>query len=206
MAPARIPSVARRCRGMEKMWIVRHGETEWSSARKHTSTTDVELTRTGELQAAALGRRLAGEHFSLVLVSPLVRARRTAELAGLGAQMELDDDLVEFRYGAYEGLTTTEISMQRPGWNLWRDGCPNGETAQEVGRRLDRVIHACRAASGSVLIVAHGHSLRILAARWLEQDAAAGGLYALDPATVSILGTEHNRPVMRTWNDSCHLG
>jgi broad specificity phosphatase PhoE len=188
-------------------WLARHGETAWSRARRHTGRTDVPLTRHGEAQAAALGARLRDVRFACVRVSPLVRARRTAELAGFAEVLELDADLVELDYGEYEGRTTAEIRRARPDWDLWRDGCPGGETIAEAARRAERVlarVHAT-AADGPALLVGHAHLLRTLAARALELDAAAGRHLALDPAALSILGTEHGAPALRLWNDAGHL-
>jgi broad specificity phosphatase PhoE len=182
---------------------VRHGQTEWSASGKHTSTTDVPLTEEGRDAARALGRRLAGRTFALVLSSSRSRARETAELAGLSP--ELDDDLAEFAYGDYEGVTTPEIRRERPGWSLWRDGAPNGETAEEVGERVDRVIARVLRAQGDVALIAHGHVLRVLAARWLDLPPRRGGSLALDTASLSELGFEHDDRVIWLWNDTSHL-
>jgi probable phosphoglycerate mutase len=190
---------------VDDIWLARHGATAWSVARRHTSTTDLDLIPEGIRQATELGRRLADHRFTVVLSSPLLRARRTAELAGFGTHLELDDDLMEFRYGDYEGVTTADIIARRPGWNLWTDGCPGGETATDVGRRADSVLTRLKSLEGSVLLFGHGHALRILAARWLGLGAEAGQLLALDAATLSILGLEHRRPVVKLWNDGCHL-
>ena len=196
--------------------LVRHGATEWSTGGKHTGRTDVPLTDLGEKQAAALADLLtdvlAGRRFLLVLSSPLVRARRTAELAGL-LDVELDPDLQEWDYGGYEGLTTAQIREQRPGWRLWSDGVPPGdgvhpgESASDVGERADRVIARVEPAltSGDVALVAHGHFLRVLAARWLQLEPAAGALLALDTASVSVLGFEHGEHVVRHWNVTAAL-
>jgi broad specificity phosphatase PhoE len=180
------------------VWLLRHAETEWSRDGRHTGRTDVPLTDAGREVARALRTRVADHEFGLVLCSPLSRARETAELAGLEPQLR--DDLVEFDYGSYEGITTDEIRSQRPGWNLWRDGCPGGETADDVGRRVDRVIEEVLRADGDVALVAHGHVLRVLAARWLEQPAAFGGRIRLDTGTLSILGFERETRVIRRWN------
>jgi broad specificity phosphatase PhoE len=180
------------------VWLLRHAETEWSRDGRHTGRTDVPLTEAGREAALALRARVADHKFALVLCSPLSRARETAQLAGLEPQLR--DDLVEFDYGSYEGITTDEIRSQRPGWNLWRDGCPGGETADDVGRRVDRIIEEARGADGDVALVAHGHVLRVLAARWLEQPAAFGGRIRLDTGTLSILGFERETRVIQRWN------
>ena len=184
---------------MGDVWLVRHGETEWSRDGKHTGSTDVPLTAAGEAAARELAPRLAGEHFALVLTSPLERARRTAALAGF-PDAEVDQDLVEWRYGDYEGVTTEEIREQVPGWTVWTHPCPGGETAEEVAARLDRVVTRCRKARGDVLLVGHGHALRALAARWLEQPVAEGRIFRLDTGTVSVLGHERETPVLVHWN------
>ena len=180
------------------VWLLRHAETEWSRDGRHTGRTDVPLTEHGRDAARALRARVADHPFALVLGSPLSRARETAELAGLAPQLR--HDLVEFDYGEYEGITTAQIRERRPAWSLWSDGCPGGETADDVGRRVDRIIEEVLRASGDVALVAHGHVLRVLAARWLEQPAEAGRLYALDPASVSVLGWEREQPVIASWN------
>jgi broad specificity phosphatase PhoE len=180
------------------VWLLRHAETEWSRDGRHTGRTDVPLTDVGREAARALRARTSGHRFALVLASPLSRALQTAELAGLTPQLR--DDLVEFDYGAYEGITTDEIREQRPGWNLWRDGSAGGESADDVGRRVDRVIAEALAASGDVALVAHGHVLRVLAARWLEQPAAFAARLLLDTGAISILGFERETRVMRSWN------
>jgi broad specificity phosphatase PhoE len=180
------------------VWLLRHAETEWSRDGRHTGRTDVPLTDVGREAARALRARISGHRFALVLASPLSRALQTAELAGLTPQLR--DDLVEFDYGAYEGITTDEIREQRPGWNLWRDGSAGGESADDVGRRVDRVIAEALAASGDVALVAHGHVLRVLAARWLEQPAAFAARLLLDTGAISILGFERETRVMRSWN------
>jgi broad specificity phosphatase PhoE len=181
-----------------ELWLVRHAETEWSRSGRHTGRTDVPLTEAGRERARALRDRLAGRTFALVLSSPLSRARETAELAGLEPQLR--DDLVEFDYGEYEGITTATIREQRPGWDLWRDGSPGGETAEHVGRRVDGVIEEALAADGDVAIFAHGHVLRALAARWVEQPAAFGGRLRLDTGAISVVGFEREVRVIRHWN------
>src|SRR5947199_1432536 len=163
--------------------LVRHGETEWSLSGQHTSRTDLPLIDAGVERARAIGPVLAGWDFSLVLTSPLRRARETCELAGFGDRAQVLEDLREWDYGEYEGLTTPQIREQRPGWYLWRDGCPGGESADDVGRRVDRVIAEALEAPGDVALVAHGHVLRALAGRWLEQRASFGGRLRLDTGT-----------------------
>jgi probable phosphoglycerate mutase len=182
-----------------RLFVVRHGETEWSRAGRHTGRTDVPLVAEGRAQAAAVGGLLAGVGFALVLTSPLVRAASTAALAGFGAA-EPTDDLAEWDYGDFEGLTTEEIRAARPGWTLWTDGVVGGETAGEVGRRADRVIERARAADGDTLAFSHGHLLRVLAARWVGLPAAGGRLHALGPGSLSVLGWEREAPVVERWN------
>ena len=181
------------------VWLARHGQTEWSRDGKHTGNTDVPLTDTGREQALGLGALLAGDAFELVLTSPLSRARDTAALAGFPDAEPLPD-LREWDYGEYEGLTTPEIRRQRPEWNVFDDGCPGGELATDVGRRADRVLARARSVAGPVLCFAHGHILRVMAARWLGLSAVDGRMLALDTATVSALGWEHDRAVIRRWN------
>ncbi|MFG1804591.1 histidine phosphatase family protein [Micromonospora carbonacea] len=186
---------------MGEIVLVRHGETEWSASRRHTSYTDLELTADGEREARALATPLAGRRFTLVLASPRRRALRTAELAGL-AVTAADEDLAEWNYGRYEGVTTADIHTGRPGWNIWTDGCPAGESPAEVGARLDRVLARAAAAlaDGDVALVGHAHSLRVLGARWIGLPPSGGGLLRLDTATVSVLGHEHGRRVILRWN------
>lgn len=188
-----------------ELWLARHGETEWSLAGRHTGRTDVPLTPRGEAQAAALGERLRGRAFALVLVSPLQRARRTAELAGIDGALEADADLLEVDYGEYEGRTTAELRRARPGWDLWTDGCPGGETIAEAAQRAERVLARARAASGPVLLIGHAHLLRTLTVRALGLDAACGRHLLLDPAALSIVGSDHGAPALRLWNDGSHL-
>jgi probable phosphoglycerate mutase len=182
-----------------ELWVVRHGETEWSATGRHTSVTDVPLTPAGEEAARAIGRRLAGTRFDLVLTSPLQRARRTAELAGF-PDAEVDADLAEWAYGDYEGITTETIRETVPGWTVWTHPSPGGERADEVGRRLDRVVARVRAHGGRVLVVGHGHASRVLAARWLDQPVEEGRFFRLDTATLSVLGQEHETPALVRWN------
>jgi probable phosphoglycerate mutase len=183
----------------DELWIVRHGETEWSRDGRHTSTTDLPLTPSGEDVALAVGERLADVRFDQVLTSPRQRARRTAELAGF-PDAHVEDDLAEWAYGDYEGVTTATIRETVPGWTVWTHPCPGGETAERVGARVDRVIAKVRAQGGRVLVFGHGHASRALAARWLGQPVADGRLYRLDTATVSVLGYEHESAVMARWN------
>jgi broad specificity phosphatase PhoE len=182
--------------------VVRHGATEWSQSGRHTGRTDLPLLEEGRRQAAELGRRLAGHDFALVLTSPLERARQTCEIAGFGARAQVSDDLREWDYGDYEGLTTDGIRAGRPGWSLWEDGAPEGESAQDVAARADRVIAAVRSQTGDVLAFAHAHLLRVLGVRWVGLDARAGALLTLAPATLSVLGWERDVAVIARWNDA----
>jgi probable phosphoglycerate mutase len=182
-----------------ELWLVRHGETEWSRDGKHTSTTDLDLTENGVEVARALRDKLSECSFDLVLSSPRRRALRTAELAGFD-EVEVDEDLVEWDYGDYEGVTTPEIRETVPGWTVWTHETPGGETAQQVTERLDRVVSRVRRAGERVLVFGHGHSLRALAARWIEQPVAEGRFFKLDTATVSALGYERDFPVVLRWN------
>lgn len=186
--------------------LVRHGETEWSATGKHTSVTDVPLLAGGRRDAERLGARLAAHDFTLVLTSPRARARDTAVLAGFGDVAQIDEDLVEVDYGEYEGLTTPEIRERRPGWSVWNDGSPGGETVEQVGVRADRVIERALAADGDVALFAHGHLLRILGARWIELPAAYGGHLLLSTGSVCELGFERERRAIVLWNDTSHQG
>lgn len=183
----------------DEVWLLRHAETEWSRAGKHTGRTDIALTDEGRAVARTLGERLAGEDFALVLCSPLSRARETAQLAGLACS-GLRDDLLEWDYGDYEGLTTPEIREDRPGWFLWRDGVPGGEMPPDVAARCDRVIAEVRAVDGRVALVAHGHILRALAARWIDAPVDLGGRLHLGTGTVSVLAYEREVAVISRWN------
>jgi broad specificity phosphatase PhoE len=183
--------------------LVRHGETEWSRTGRHTGRTDVPLTARGRAEAESVGVRLAGRRFVRVLTSPASRSTETCRLAGFSDHAETCADLREWDYGAYEGRTTSEIRVERPGWTLWRDGAPGGEAVEQVGERADRVLRMLADVVGEVVVFAHGHFLRVLAARWLGLDPAAGGLLALDPATISVLGHEHEWRVLRRWNEVC---
>lgn len=181
-----------------ELWVVRHGETEWSRDHRHTSTTDLPLTEKGLEQARTLQPRLREEHFDLVLTSPRRRAQRTAEEAGCGDAV-VDDDLVEWDYGAYEGLSTEQIRESVPDWTVWTHPCPGGESAEQVARRLDWVVDRVHR-TGRVLVFSHGHAARALAARWLGRPVSTGGSFVLDTATVSVLGSEHGSPAVVRWN------
>jgi broad specificity phosphatase PhoE len=188
---------------LPEIHVIRHGETAWTASRQHTGLTDIPLTELGERQARRFGEHLRGRTFARVFSSPLQRARRTCELAGFGAVAQMDPDLVEWNYGDYDGLTTAQILQQRPGWQLFRDGCPGGESVAAVGTRADRVIARLRALESDTLLFSSGHFLRVFAARWLGLDASCGRLFLLSTTTLSILGYEHDQsdPVLRLWND-----
>jgi probable phosphoglycerate mutase len=181
------------------LWLARHGETEWSRARRHTGATDLPLTPDGERQAREeLAPKLAGVDFGLVLSSPLRRAADTARLAGRAPQA--DERLREMDYGDYEGRTSAEIREERPGWDLWTDGCPGGETSDDVGARVDALIaERLRDGPARILLVGHGHTLRILAARWLDLPAREGRIFVLSPAGLGVFGAEHGRPAIERW-------
>ena len=185
---------------MTEVVLVRHGETEWSVAGLHTSVTDIPLTERGREAARRVGEGLAGRSFALVLTSPRQRARDTAALAGF-PDAEVDEDLAELGYGEYEGVSTAQVRETRPGWDVWRDGSPGGEPLPDAARRADRVIERALGAGGDVLIFAHGHLLRILAARWIELPPEAGGRLALGTAAASTLGFERERRVLWRWNE-----
>jgi broad specificity phosphatase PhoE len=189
------------------VYLARHGETAWSLSGQHTGRTDLPLTERGESNARALGERLRGLAFAKVLTSPLQRAVRTCDLAGFGAVAKIDPDLVEWDYGQYEGRRTAEIHAERPDWQLFRDGCPGGESPGQIGARADRVVERVRAVKGDVLVFSSGHFLRVLAARWLGLDAAGGRYLLLSTASLSALGYEHNlaEPAIRLWNDTRHV-
>ena len=180
--------------------LARHGETEWSRDLRHTGRTNIPLTDRGREQAALLRDALSGWSFARVLSSRLDRALETCRLAGLGDRVETTDDLLEWDYGEYEGITTKQIRATRPDWYLWRDGCPGGETAADVGRRVDRVIESLDGLEGDAVVFAHGHVLRVLTARWLRLDPEEGALFALDTGTLSGLGFERETRVIRRWN------
>jgi broad specificity phosphatase PhoE len=185
---------------IQEIYLVRHGETEWSLSGQHTGITDIPLTENGRKVAQRLERVLAAETFVLVLTSPLERARETCELAGLGERAEIDRDLMEWNYGEYEGLTPEQIHAKSPGWMLFSDGCPGGESPEHVGARVDRVIARVRAVEGNAALFAHGHVFRVFAARWLGLPAAAGCHFLLDTATLSILSYYRNIPAVKRWN------
>lgn len=190
------------------IYLARHGETEWSVSGQHTGRTDLPLTPRGERNAARLGERLKGLRFAAVFTSPLQRARRTCELAGFGAMSQVDRDLVEWDYGSYEGLRTAEIHQKNPTWSVFRDGGPNGESVADVSARADRVVARLCALEGAALLFSSGHFLRALAARWLGLPVASGAYFALDTASLSAVGYEQtaDRPVIRLWNDTGHVG
>ena len=182
------------------VFAIRHGETEWSLGGQHTGTTDIPLTDKGRPLAERMRPALAREAFALVLCSPMQRSRETCALTGLGDKAVIDADLAEWNYGQYEGLTPKQIQERRPGWLIFRDGCPGGESPEQVGVRVDRVIERARAAQGDVALFAHGHVLRVLAARWIGQPAGSGQHFLLDTGTLCILGYYHDIPAVKAWN------
>jgi probable phosphoglycerate mutase len=183
-----------------ELWLIRHGETEWSRTGQHTGRSDIPLTEAGRAQAAAIGRHLAGRRFALVITSPLVRARDTCRLAGFSDAAQIAPDLHEWDYGDYEGRSTPDIQKDRPGWNLWRDGVPNGETIEQVAGRARRVIERVASTAGDVAMFAHGHVLRILAACWTGLPPNAGRVLVLSTATISTLGFERETRAITRWN------
>jgi probable phosphoglycerate mutase len=185
-----------------EIWLVRHAETEWSRDHRHTGRTDVPLLDEGRAAARRLPDRLSGVEFSAVFVSPLHRARETCELAGFGDRMQLEEGLLEWDYGDYEGLSTEQVRAERPAWYLWRDGCPGGEGPDEIARRVDGVIDRALGTEGNVALFAHGHVLRALGARWIEQPVATGGRLGLSTAAVCVLGFEREVRAIRRWNDA----
>jgi broad specificity phosphatase PhoE len=192
---------------LPRIYLARHGETAWTISGQHTSFTDIPLTERGERNARSLAERLRGLTFARVFTSPLQRARRTCELAGFGSVAQVDGDLVEWNYGQYEGRTTQEIQQERPGWNLFRDGCPGGEPIDAAGARADRVVARLRAVNDDVLLFGHSHFFRILGARWLGLPPGDGRLLVLSTASLSVVGYEHNlqEPALRLWNDDRHV-
>ena len=184
----------------QKVYLLRHGETEWSLNGQHTGVTDIPLTENGRMAARLLKPILAKVTFTLVLTSPLQRARETCELAGLGQFANVEPDLIEWNYGEYEGLTTEQIRSTRPGWSVFRDGCPGGESPEQVGARADRVITKVRAAEGNVALFGHGHFSRVLAARWINLSANYGENFLLDTATLNILSYYRESPAFQIWN------
>jgi probable phosphoglycerate mutase len=185
---------------VQEVFLVRHGETEWSLNGRHTGSSDIPLTENGRQVARRWQPFAATRMFDLVLTSPLQRARETCELAGLGERAETDPDLMEWDYGAYEGLTPKEIREKQPAWMIFRDGCPGGESPEQIGSRVDRVIAKIRARAGNVAVFAHGHVLRVLGARWLGLPPSAGSHFLLDTATLSVLSSYHGAPAMKRWN------
>jgi broad specificity phosphatase PhoE len=183
-----------------QIYLIRHGETEWAISGRHTGRTDIPLTQRGREQAIHLLPIFEDVSFEVILSSPLQRARQTAEIAGLGSRLEICDDLMEWDYGDYEGLTTQEIRLQVPGWTVWTHLCPNGEPGEAVSQRANRVIERMVQASGNVALFAHGHFLRVLASRWIEQSYDFGRYLQLGTSTLSILGLDRGSPVIRTWN------
>jgi broad specificity phosphatase PhoE len=190
---------------MAELLLARHGETEWSLNGRHTGRTDLPLTDNGRRLARALAPRLEGRSFALVLTSPLRRAVETCRLAGLGDAAQMREDLREWDYGDYEGITTPQIHEREPGWSLWRDGCPNGERAADVGTRADRLIAEAREAGGDVIFFGHGHMLRVVGARWVRLPPEDGGLLKLGTGTLCTLGYEHELPVLVHWNERAQL-
>ena len=188
--------------------LARHGDTAWSLSGQHTGLTDLPLNEQGERNAQRLGERLRGLHFAKVFTSPLQRAARTCELAGFGSGAEVDRDLVEWNYGEYEGRTTVDIHKERPGWFLFDDGCPGGESPAQIGARADRVVGRLRAVAGDVLVFSSGHFLRVLTARWLGLAPAAARYFLLGTASLSVLSYEHgpSEPAIKLWNDTRHIG
>jgi probable phosphoglycerate mutase len=189
----------------DEVWLVRHAETEWARLGRHTGRTDIPLTDVGRDQARAIGRRLASHAFTLVLTSPLSRAAETTAIAGFGAVAQAEPDLREWDYGDFEGMLTADIRQTLPDWTIWRGPWPGGESIDEVAARADRVLARVAATDGDVLLVAHGHLLRVLAARWLGLPPTSGGLFSLGTATLSVLGHDRDAQVIETWNDACHL-
>jgi probable phosphoglycerate mutase len=184
----------------KQIWLIRHGETEWSAAGKHTGRTDIPLTDAGKQRAQALGQRLAANSFALVFTSPLSRARETCRLAGFGQQARVVADLAEWDYGIFEGRRTSEIRSESPNWSIWRTDVPQGEAIEHVAERAERVIEEMSAAIGDIAVFSHGHMLRILTACWLGLPPQAGRLFALDTGSISILGYERETRVIQAWN------
>jgi len=189
----------------QQLCLVRHGETAWSKTGQHTGRVDIPLTEVGRDAALRVGRRLQGSHFAAVFASPLTRALETARISGWGERIVIDDDLVEWNYGRFEGRTTAEIRSEVPDWSLWRDGCPQGERASEVGARAERFLERARKIDGDVLVFAHGHLLRVLAACWLALGPEEGRAFALSTGALCRLGYERENAVLLGWNDVSHL-
>ena len=188
----------------QKVYLLRHGETDWSLNGRHTGVTDIPLTENGRKLARQLRPILAREKFVMVLTSPLQRARETCELAGLGTLAGVDRDLMEWNYGEYEGLTTEQIRQTRPDWSVFRDGCPGGESPPQVSVRADRIVSRVRAVDGNVALFSHGHILRVLAARWINLSASYGENFLLDTATLNVLGYYRESPAFKIWNAPLH--
>src|SRR2546430_12684977 len=190
------------------VYLASRGESAWTISRQHTGVTDLPLTAQGEAEALRLGERLERLTFAAVLTSPLRRAVRTCEMAGFGSAADVEPDLLEWNYGVYEGRTSAEIHAERPDWQLFRDGCPGGESPDQVGARADRAVRRVRAIEGNVLLFSSGHFLRVLAARWLDLEPGAGRYFLLSTASLSALSYEHNRaqPAIRLWDDDRHVG
>jgi broad specificity phosphatase PhoE len=184
----------------QRIYLLRHGETEWSLNGRHTGVTDIPLTENGRLAAQRLAPILAEETFALVLTSPLQRARETCDLAGLGKRANVEADLIEWNYGDYEGLTTQQIRRTRPAWSVFRDGCPGGESPEQVGARADRLLVKIRATEGNVALFGPGHFSRVLAARWINLSASYGEHFLLDTATLNVLGYYRESPALKMWN------
>lgn len=191
---------------LPRLWLVRHGETEWAREGRHTSRTDVTLTEAGRAEARALASVLGSHSFERIVSSPRSRARETARLAGFGDRLEIDDDLAEWDYGTDEGLTTAEIRERTRGWTIWDQGPHGGETAAQVAARADRIVARARQIGGDTLAFAHGHILRVVAARWLGQPPSSGRFYLLSVSTLSVLGWEHGEPVIERWNEAAAGG
>ena len=189
----------------QSLWLVRHGETEWTKTGRHTGRTDVPLTPVGEQQAAAIQARIGARAFALVLASPLSRALETCRLAGFGDVAQVDPDLQEWDYGEFEGRTIAEIRAAQPGWSVWTVGGPGGELPSDLEQRADRIIARVTAVDGDVALFAHGHLLRVVAARWLGYPASAGAGLFMDTASVSVLTCHREDRVIRHWNEICHL-
>ena len=188
---------------LPQIYVVRHGETDWSKTGQHTGLTDLPLTALGKQDAEGLRGKLSKSNFEAVLCSPLLRAKQTCELAGFASMMQIEPDLLEWNYGDYEGLTTKEITKKHPGWNIFLNGCPNGESPEQVASRAGRIVTRLKKVErGNVLLIAHGHILRVIAAVWLNLPVEGGALFALSPASISILGYEHDfsEPCMKLWN------
>ena len=189
----------------KKIYLIRHGETEWTLSGQHTGSTDIPLTKNGENQAKLLGDRLRGHAFQTILASPLQRAQQTCAIAGLLKTAQIDPNLVEWNYGDFEGMTSAQINKMQPNWSIFSNGAPNGESVADIGKRADKVLAKIQSLHGDVALFSHGHFLRALAARWLQLPAQDGRLFALFPGSLSILGFEKNTQVLFLWNDTSHI-